>query len=335
MAEPASDAILLERFAKGREEAAFVVLVKRHGPRVERICRRILRNEQDVEDVFQATFLTLARKATVVLWQDSVSGWLSAVAHRLAMHARSGAARQRGRETSITALTGGGIDDGGRLPEKYHPLIDASPEIERRDLRRILDDELLRLPEKYRAPVVLCYLEGRTHEEAARQLGWPTGSMSRRLDRARTLLRQRLAHRGLAIAFFLVISAAIFAIGIGRSTGHAQSTATVRQAMSPFRPASGGGQGFGFTLTALIRADNPPPETAQVIRVARHARQAARLIETHDPGPLRSLWRHYAREMESSAVDLDQACQADDRLALAAASRRLDASCLNCHEIFR
>ncbi len=134
MAELASDAILLERFAKGREEAAFVVLVKRHGPLVERICRRILRNEQDVEDVFQATFLILARKAAFISWQDSVSGWLTAVAHRLAMHARSGAARQRVQEISISALAGKANDIDGRLPEKYHPLSDPSPEIERRDL---------------------------------------------------------------------------------------------------------------------------------------------------------------------------------------------------------
>ena len=312
-----------------------MVLVKRHGPRVERICRRILRNEQDVEDVFQATFLTLARKAAVVAWQDSVSGWLSAVAHRLAMHARSGAARQRGHETPITTLTGGAMDVEGRLPERYHPLIDPSPEIERRDLRRILDDELLLLPEKYRAPVVLCYLEGWTHEEAARQLGWPAGSMSRRLDRARTLLRRRLAHRGLAIAMCLVISAAIVAIGIGRATGHARSVATVRQAMSPFRASSDGGQGFGLILAALNRADEPRPDPAQVSRLARHARQAARLIGPHDPGPLRPLWQHYVHEMKSSAADLDHACQAEDRLALAQATRRLDASCLNCHEIFR
>ena len=194
-----------------------MTLVERHGPVVERICRRILRNEQDVEDVFQATFLTLARKAGVVSWQDSVAGWLSAVAHRLAMHARSGAARQRSRETSITSLAGEAVGHDGRLLERFHPFLEPSPEIERRDLRRILDDELLRLPEKYRAPVVLCYLEGWTHEEAAQQLGWPAGSMSRRLDRARTLLRRRLAHRGLAIAVFLAVSAAMVAMGVSRS----------------------------------------------------------------------------------------------------------------------
>jgi len=184
MVECASDAILLERFARGRDEAAFVALVQRHGPMVQRICRRILRNEQDVEDVVQATFLILARKAAGIRWQDSATGWLSVVARRLAMNARSGSARTRRRETSITTLTGGPANGDGRLPEKYHPTTDASDEVERRDLRGILDDELRRLPEKYRAPVVLCYLEGRTHEEAARQLGWPAGSGRRNRDAA-------------------------------------------------------------------------------------------------------------------------------------------------------
>jgi RNA polymerase sigma factor (sigma-70 family) len=335
MADPASDAILLERFANGREEAAFVLLVKRHGPLVERICRRILRNEQDVEDVFQATFLTLARKAAVVSWQESVSGWLGAVAHRLAMHARSGLARQRGHEIPIAVLASGAKEVDGRLPEKYHPFSDSSPEIERRDLRRILDDELLLLPEKYRAPVVLCYLEGRTHEEAAQELGWPAGSMSRRLDRARTLLRRRLAHRGLAIAILLLTSAAILAIDFGRSIGQARSLATVRRAMQPFRPLSDGGQGFGVILSALSRTDSTGADTAQVIRVARQAGQAACRIEAHDPGPLRSVWSQYAQEMASSADELAGAAFAGDRLAMVTAVRRLDASCVNCHEVFR
>jgi RNA polymerase sigma factor (sigma-70 family) len=335
MAELASDAILLERFAKGREEAAFVVLVKRHGPLVERICRRILRNEQDVEDVFQATFLILARKAALISWQDSVSGWLTAVAHRLAMHVRSGAARQRGHETSITVLAGRANDIDGRLPEKYHPLSDPSPEIERRDLRRLLDDELSNLPEKYRAPVVLCDLEGWTHEEAARQLGWPTGSMSRRLDRARALLRRRLALRGVAIAIVFVISAAMVAIDFERSAGRARSAATVRQAMLPFRSHSDGGQDLALILAALTRADTPLADKGQITALARQASLAARLIEAHDPGPFRALWQDSARDMEGSAVDLQRAAVAGDRLALAGAARRLDASCVNCHEIFR
>jgi RNA polymerase sigma factor (sigma-70 family) len=335
MAECASDAILLERFARGHEEAAFVALVQRHGPMVQRICRRILRNEQDVEDVVQATFLILARKAARIPWQDSASGWLSVVARRLAMNARSGSARQRRRETSITALTGGPANGDGHLPEKYHPAMDASAEVERRDLRGILDDELRQLPEKYRAPVVLCYLEGRTHEEAARQLGWPAGSMSRRLDRARSLLRRRLAHRGLAIAVIGLVSAAILAISIGPAPDHTHRTAVVHEAMAPFQPSSESGQDWGCLLAALTPSENLPLEPEQVLRLARQAVRSARVVKEHDPGVLRDLWQLYAAEMERSATDLDQAAQDGNRLALVAAARRLDASCLNCHEIFR
>src|ERR1700677_2738563 len=114
MAEQESDAILIERFVNCHEESAFVTLVQRHGPLVEGICRRVLRNEHDVEDVFQATFFVLARKAAVIAWQDSVGGWLCAVAHRLAMSARADASRQQGRETPLTVLAGGTAYDGCR-----------------------------------------------------------------------------------------------------------------------------------------------------------------------------------------------------------------------------
>ena len=145
MAEYQTDASLLERFASHREEAAFVALVRRHGPRVERICRRILRNEHDVEDVFQATFLVLSRKAGGIPWHDSVRPWIDGVARRLAMHARSGAVRHRGREVPVTVLAGVASDDV-RLPERYHPVVEPSAELERRDLRRVLDDELRGCP---------------------------------------------------------------------------------------------------------------------------------------------------------------------------------------------
>ena len=150
MAESQTDATLLERFVSHREEAAFVALVRRHGPRVERICRRILRNEHDVEDVFQATFLVLSRKAAGIPWHDSVSPWIDGVARRLAMHARSGAVRHRGREVSVDRPGGRHLRRRRRLPERYHPVVEPSTEAERRDLRRVLDDELMRLPEKYR-----------------------------------------------------------------------------------------------------------------------------------------------------------------------------------------
>jgi RNA polymerase sigma-70 factor (ECF subfamily) len=336
MTERVSDAILLERFVRGREEAAFGALVQRHGPRVERVCRRILRDEHDVEDVLQATFLVLARKAAGIPWRDSVSDWLSAVARRLAMNTRSGTARKRGRETTITALGGRRpANVHGSLPEKYHPLVEPGLEIERRDLRSVLDDELLRLPEKYRAPVVLCYLEGCTHEEAARQLGWPAGSMSRRLDRARTLLRRRLAHRGVVLAVIGLVSAAIATIALGRKTDQDLRAATVRETMTAFKPPAEGGEGFGLILAALTRADDPCLEIDQILQLAREAACTAARIEDLDPGWKRDQWRGYVAEMQHSAEELAQACQEGNQPILVAAARRLDASCLKCHEVFR
>ena len=183
MPDQLSDAILLARFVSRREEEAFVALMERHGPLVQRICRRILRSEHDVEEVFQATFLVLARRAAAVSWGESVGGWLGAVAHRLAMGARSDASRHKRRETAMTTLlanrSSGHFVLDGRLPEELHPTTDPFGEIERRETGRLLKDELLLLPEKYRSPVELCYFQGRTHEEAARQLGYPAGSMSR------------------------------------------------------------------------------------------------------------------------------------------------------------
>ena len=189
MPEQVSDAILLERYVSRREEAAFVALVQRHGPLVQGICRRVLRNEHDVEDVSRRLFSSWREKRPESRggnrWGDGWAPWL--IDWRWAPgrtpRASSGA-RLRSR---LWFGTGRQPFDGRNrfwLPETYHPLADPSVEVERHELRRVLDDELLHLPEKYRAPVVLCDLEGRTHEEAARQLGWPAGSMSRRLARA-------------------------------------------------------------------------------------------------------------------------------------------------------
>ena len=185
--EPISDAGLLERFASHRDEAAFGELVKRHGPQVLKVCRRGLPSEHDVEDVFQATFFVLAHKAAAVSWNESVESWLCAVARRLVLHARASAWQRQSRERPITALGGARAEEySGFLPDQDHPLYDPHEEMERRDIRRVLHAALGQLPEKYRAPVVLCYLEGKTNEEAARQLGWPAGTMSRRLQRALT-----------------------------------------------------------------------------------------------------------------------------------------------------
>jgi RNA polymerase sigma factor (sigma-70 family) len=176
-----ADQQLLARFVEQRDEAAFVALVTRHGPLVMGVCRRLLGHEQDAEDAFQATFLVLARKANRVRWSGTAGPWLYEVATRTALEARSVNARRRARETLMHEV----------------PHAEVAP-VEMQDWRAVLDEELNRLPEKYRAALVLCELEGRSRKEAAELLGVPAGTLSSRLDRARKLLAQRLARRGLS-----------------------------------------------------------------------------------------------------------------------------------------
>ena len=173
---------LLERYAVRRDEAAFAALVARHAPMVLGVCRRVLHDPDDVEDAFQATFLVLARKAGVLRPRDPLGHWLYGVAHRVSLRARSEAARRRSRERPAR-------------PGESEPEAAVSPEAPDADLGAVIDDELKRLPATYRAAVVLCYLDGLTHEEAARQLGWPIGTVKGRLSRARGLLRDRLTRR--------------------------------------------------------------------------------------------------------------------------------------------
>jgi RNA polymerase sigma factor (sigma-70 family) len=174
-----SDGKLLERFVRRREEASFAALVRRHGPMVLAVCRRLLRHNQDAEDSFQATFLVLSKKAHRLRRPELLANWLYGVAYRTALHARQRAARRREREREAAVLSASNRNPNSPSPE----------------VQGILDEELQRLPEKYRAPLVLCYLQGKTNQEAARVLGWPIGSISYRLARARELLRERLELR--------------------------------------------------------------------------------------------------------------------------------------------
>jgi RNA polymerase sigma factor (sigma-70 family) len=172
---------LLERYLERRDEIAFEALVARHGPMVLGVCRRMLANPTDVDDAFQATFLVLVRRARQLGPRDAIGPWLHGVAIKVALRARSEAARRR---------RFGAIDvEPAALPDRS--LAD-------RELSAVLDQELNRLPSKYRSPLVLCYLEGQTHEQAAEQLNWPIGTVKGRLARARDLLRSRLVRRGLA-----------------------------------------------------------------------------------------------------------------------------------------
>jgi RNA polymerase sigma factor (sigma-70 family) len=181
------DAQLLECFTTLRDEAAFAALVRRHGPMVLNVCRSVLHHEQDAEDAFQATFLVLARKAASLRQPAAVAGWLYEVAYHVALKAQADTARRRAQERKVT------------------PMAPADPTLDMtlRDLHRVLHEELRRLPDKYRLPLVLCYLEGRSQAEAAGQLGWSKGTLRGRLDRGREHLRRRLAARGVALSALL------------------------------------------------------------------------------------------------------------------------------------
>ncbi|HEY7154140.1 MAG TPA: sigma-70 family RNA polymerase sigma factor [Gemmataceae bacterium] len=178
-----TDGQLLERFVRERDEAAFEVLVWRHGPMVLALGQRVLHNPHDAEDVLQATFLTLVRKAGSIGKGESLSSWLYKVAYRIALRARARAVKT--------------IADGRAFENM--PAAEETDEVAWRELRPLLDTAIERLPAKYRAAVILCDLQGKTHREAAEQLGCPIGTVSTRVKRARQLLQKRLAHHGLIL----------------------------------------------------------------------------------------------------------------------------------------
>ena len=179
-----TDAQLLRCFAEREDAGAFALLVRRHTPMVLGVCRRRLRDAHGAEDACQTVFLVLVCRAHAISRPELLANWLYGVAWRVAGRAREKAARQAAQERQAAPAT---------APD---PL----PELARREAAAIVAEEVRRLPEKYRAPLVLCYLEGKTNVEAARELGWPAGSMSRRLARGRELLRQRLTRPGREIA---------------------------------------------------------------------------------------------------------------------------------------
>jgi RNA polymerase sigma factor (sigma-70 family) len=179
-----TDGHLLGCFIEQHDEAAVAALVRRHGPMVWGVCRRVLRNHHDAEDAFQATFLVLIRRAASIAPREMVGNWLYGVAHRTALKAKALLAKRRARERHVTALPETAVEQHGL----------------RHDLQPILDQELSRLPDKYRVAIVLCDLEGQTRAEAARQLGVPLGTLAARLTRGRALLAKRLARHGLAVS---------------------------------------------------------------------------------------------------------------------------------------
>ncbi len=183
--EALTDATLLGRYLDRHDQDAFALLVRRHGPMVLGVCRRLLGDHHDAEDAFQATFLVAVRKAASVRPRARFGNWLYGVAYRTALVARARIARRRSKERQVDAM-----------PQPPQVV----PENDGEQLRQLLDQELSRLPEKYRLPVVLCLLEGRSRRDVARQLGLPEGTLSSRLATARKTLARRLARHGPALA---------------------------------------------------------------------------------------------------------------------------------------
>jgi RNA polymerase sigma factor (sigma-70 family) len=215
LAEDLTDRQLLERFLVQREEAAFTVLVQRHGPMVLAVCRRLLGDCHSAEDCFQATFLVLVRRAASIRKKGSVGSWLHSVALHIASKARAQTAARRHRERQA-----------GHMPRTL-PL----DELTWQELRSVLDEEIGRLPEKYRAAIVLCYFEGKSYDQAARDLGCPKSSLAKRLARARELLHGQLTKRGITLA------AGALAVALGEKATGTPVTAlltinTVRAAAS-------------------------------------------------------------------------------------------------------
>jgi RNA polymerase sigma factor (sigma-70 family) len=201
-----TDGQLLQRFLDRRDEDAVAALVRRHGPMVWGVCRRVLRNHHDAEDAFQATFLVLIRRAACVVPRDMVANWLYGVAHQTALKARATAAKRLVREKPMNPLCELPARTDADLWQELQPLLDA---------------ELSLLPDKYRAALVLCDLEGKSRKDAARHLKIPEGTLSSRLTTARTMLARRLGRHGFPV------SAAVLAVVLSEQAASAIVPAAV------------------------------------------------------------------------------------------------------------
>jgi RNA polymerase sigma factor (sigma-70 family) len=226
-ADGVGDAELLGRFAANGDEAAFELLIRRHQRLVFGVCRRTLRNVHDAEDAFQATFLALARRAGRIHKREALAAWLFRVAYNTALTARAGRARRQSQEQAAGAAGAAAADDPATSPE-------------RREAWAAVDEEVSRLPERFRAAAVLCYLEGKTVDEAARLLGCPRGTVASRLARARARLHSRLSRRGVG----LMVGVPAAADGLIRPT--------VRAAVL-YGSGKAAGQGVSLTAVALAK----------------------------------------------------------------------------------
>ncbi len=222
---------MLDRFRRTKDEAAFSALVQRFGPMVLGVCRQILDDPHAAEDAFQAVFLVLVRRAGSIRDGQLLGNWLYGVALKVARRARADRLRRLSREAE-------GLDVADQ------PTADGPDDLDRLDLGPILHDEVGRLPEKYRAPIVLCFLDGRTHDEAAQLLKWPVGTVKGRLARAKDLLRDRLGRRGVTVASAVIVAS--FAKASGAAVPASLAESTIKAAMG----VAAGGAGVAGACSA-------------------------------------------------------------------------------------
>ncbi|HEY7153774.1 MAG TPA: sigma-70 family RNA polymerase sigma factor [Gemmataceae bacterium] len=218
-----SDAELLRRFVEEHDEAAFELLLWRHAAMVLHVCRQVLRDAEAVEDAFQATFLVFVRKAGSIGRKEALGGWLYRVAYHTALKSRQQIAKRKSAERELK-----GVD----LPAASADSADL------RELRRMICEEVNRLPARYRSAIVACFFEGKTHEEAARQLGWPRGTVASRLARGRELLRRRLLRRGVTLPAAVFTAALSVPTSSAALTGMIQSTIQTAKIFSVGQSAS-------------------------------------------------------------------------------------------------
>src|SRR5262245_44024075 len=233
-----TDRQLVERLLAGPDEAASEVLIRRHGPMVYRVCWRVLQQAEDTEDAFQATFVLLAQKLITLRKKASVASWLHGVAHRVALDARKLAARRRRHEGRANAAR-------TTPPDR----------VDWEEVRAVLDAELAALPEAQQRPLVLCYLEARTQDEAARHLGWSKRTLARRLGAARAALGRRLARTGLvwsAAGAAVLLSGAVAPAAPALSTIH--STVAFVVGMLSGRATNGMLSTNAFVLAKGVRS---------------------------------------------------------------------------------
>ncbi len=239
------DRALIERFVSQRDEDAFAALVRRHGPMVLRVCQRVLHDAHAAEDAFQATFLVLSRKAASLRCADTVGCFLHGVAFRVAQNARKQRARRQKHESQNVA---------------ENRITDPLAEVTVREAQEMLDQELACLPEKYRAPLVLCCLEGKTRDEAAGQLGWPSKLVKSRLEQGRERLHQRLTRRGLTLPAALgaallteeAASAALPAMLIRTAVQVARSNSGVSASVALLAESALGGMAIGRGKVVVV-----------------------------------------------------------------------------------